>query len=133
MTDAADLAATELPGVVCRPLSFIPTFHKHGGELCGGVQVHVTDVATFRPVATYAALIALARSQDPDKFRFRTERYEYIDHIPAFDLLTGSPQAREAMQAGASARDVAEMVSRVDPAWPSRMAEARQALSAASW
>ncbi|MEQ9318184.1 MAG: DUF1343 domain-containing protein [Polyangiaceae bacterium] len=130
---AEQLAGTGLPGVTCRPLSFIPTFHKHGGKVCGGVQVHVTDVDTFRPVATYVALIALARRQDPERFAFRTERYEYIDHIPAFDLLTGSPQAREAIEAGEPARDIAEMVSRVSPAWTSRKADAAEALVTASW
>ena len=130
---AEDLAALGLPGVVARPLSFIPTFHKHGGEVCGGVQVHVTDAQSFRPVATYTALIALARAQDPERFGFRTERYEYIDHVPAFDLLTGSSQAREAIEAGEPARDVAEAVSRVDPEWPARMSEAQDALGRATW
>ena len=40
---AEGLADLGLPGVIARPLSFIPTFHKHGGEVCGGVQVHVTE------------------------------------------------------------------------------------------
>jgi uncharacterized protein YbbC (DUF1343 family) len=119
--------------VIARPLSFIPTFHKHGGELCGGVQVHVTDPLTFRPVATYVALIALAQRQDPEKFQFRTERYEYIDHIPAFDLLTGSSAAREAIEAGEPARDVAEAVSELDPEWPERRAEGERLLRSASW
>lgn len=130
---ARELAALELAGVVCRPLSFIPTFHKHGGKVCGGVQVHVTDVGAFRPVATYTALITLAQRQNPDAFRFRTERYEYIDDIPAFDLLTGSSQAREAIESGEPVRDIAEAVSRVDASWSSKRADAQDALRAASW
>jgi len=130
---AEGLAALELGGVVARPLSYIPTFHKHAGELCGGIQVHVTDVTSFRPVATYGALIALAQRQDPERFRFRTERYEYVDDIPAFDLLTGSPEAREAIEAGEPVADIAEALSRVDPSWTSRMADAAAALERASW
>lgn len=97
---AADLANTGLPGFVARPLTFLPTFHKHAGTLCGGVQIHVTDQTAFRPFATYLALIGLARAQDPSRFRFRTERYEFIDHIPALDLLTGSSVVRTALESG---------------------------------
>ena len=68
-----------------------------------------------RPVATYTALIALAHRMAPEDFRFRTERYEFVDHIPAFDLLTGSAVARTQILAGAKARDVAEYVSEVGP------------------
>src|SRR4051812_32323181 len=72
------LAKTGLPGFVARPLSFEPTFHKHAKQTCGGVQIHVTDVASFLPVATYVALIALAHHAHPEHFRFRTERYEFV-------------------------------------------------------
>jgi uncharacterized protein YbbC (DUF1343 family) len=97
---AADLARTGLPGFVARPLTFRPTFHKHAGATCGGVQIHVTDPKSFRPYATYVALIGHARAQRPDLFRFRTERYEYVDTIPAIDLLTGSAIVRLALEAG---------------------------------
>jgi uncharacterized protein YbbC (DUF1343 family) len=91
---ATDAAALNLPGVRFRPLTFRPTFHKHAGQTCGGLQVHPTDLS-FRSYATYLALIALAKRQNPEAFRFRTEAYEFVEDIPAFDLLTGSPRARE--------------------------------------
>lgn len=124
---AAGLSATGLTGFTARPLTFRPTFQKHAGAICGGVQVHVTDPRAFRPVATYVALVALARRQDPARFRFRTERYEYVDDIPAFDLLTGSAAARVAIEAGEEPRAVAEAASRPDPAWPEMLREARAA------
>ena len=92
---ARELAATGLPGFVARPISFRPTFQKHQGKECGGVQIHVTNAASFRPYATYLALVALSKRQAPQDFRFRTERYEFVDDIPAFDLLTGSSVCRE--------------------------------------
>lgn len=94
------LASLPLRGFYARPITFQPTFHKHAGKICGGVQLHVTDRKTFRPYATYLALIALARQQDPEQFRFRTEKYEYVDHLPAYDILTGSSVARERSEAG---------------------------------
>ena len=119
---AEALAKTGLPGFIARPLTFSPTFHKHAGSICGGVQIHPTDPATFRPVATYTALIALAKRQSPIGFRFRTERYEYVDTIPAIDLLFGSDKPRRGMDAGDDPRAIAEAASAVDPGWTEAMA-----------
>jgi uncharacterized protein YbbC (DUF1343 family) len=122
---AGSLAKTGLPGFIARPLTFCPTFHKHAGSICGGVQIHPTDPGTFRPVATYTALIALAKRQSPIGFRFRTERYEYVDTIPAIDLLFGSDGPRRGMEAGDDPRAIAEAASAVDPGWAAATATAR--------
>jgi len=87
----------------------------------------VTDVEAFRPVRTYVALIALAHHQDPERFRFRTERYEFIDDIPAFDLLTGEASAREAILAGTPAGTVAQAVGDVPASDRAIVARAREA------
>ncbi len=107
---ARGLAATGLPGFFARPLGFEPTFHKHAKQSCDGVQIHVTDPRTFRPVATYVALVALAHHASPADFRFRTERYEFVDTIPAFDLLVGSAEARERILANDDPRAIADAV-----------------------
>lgn len=129
---AKDLAAAGLPGFLARPITFQPTFQKHAGKLCGGVQIHPINEAAFRPFAVYAALIALCRAQDPERFRFRTERYEYVDTIPAIDLLFGSAQARLAMEAGEPAIDIARRAAEPDPAWPDAMARAAALVEKAS-
>ena len=129
---ARSLASLGLLGFVARPCTFRPTFQKHAGELCGGVQIHPTNRTTFRPMATYLALIALAHAQDPARFRFRTERYEYVDDIPAFDLLTGSAEARRGIEGGAGAREVARLAGEPDPAWSETMAEAASAAARAA-
>ena len=110
-TLAKELEATALPGFVARPLSFVPTFEKHVGKLCEGVQIHVTDRATFRPVATYAALLACAHRLAPRAFEFRTSLYEFRDDVPALDLLAGGPAMREAMLRGDEPRSIAELAS----------------------
>lgn len=129
---AADFDALGLPGLIVRPLAFIPTFHKHAGQVCGGVQVHPTG-PEFRPLAAYVALVALAARRAPEDFRFRTERYEFVDDVPAFDLLTGSSWAREAILAGEEPRAVAEHVSAVDPSWDEASEAARAAAELAAW
>jgi uncharacterized protein YbbC (DUF1343 family) len=83
-----------------RPLSLRPTFHKFAGRSCGGVQLHVSDRATFRPYATGLALIATAQRLAPGDFRWRTEPYEFVADPPAIDLLTGSDEVRRAIDAG---------------------------------
>lgn len=113
---AQSLAEAGTPGVLVRPVSFKPTFEKHAGQTCRGVMLHVTNPALFRPVATYLTLITLARAQAPDAFAFRTTPYEFEAEIPAFDLLTGSSEARTAISGGASAEDVVATAAPVDPA-----------------
>lgn len=127
---AEGLARTDLPGFVARPLSFEPTFHKHARLSCGGVQIHVTDARAFRPVATYVALVALAHQAHPEHLRFRTERYEFVDTIPAFDLLTGSASARERILAGHEPREIADAVSHVGDDERDVVKEARSRLRA---
>jgi uncharacterized protein YbbC (DUF1343 family) len=121
------LHALSLPGFRARPVTFQPTFHKHAGRTCGGVQVHVTDARTFRPYATYLALVALARSQDPERFAFRTEKYEFRDDVPAFDLLTGDAEARERIARGDRPEDVLRAVAAVEDADRGVIAEAIEA------
>ena len=108
---ARELRHTRLPGFIARPLHFLPTFQKHANTGCGGVQIHVTDARAFRPVATYLALVGLAHHQAPEAFRFRTERYEFVDDIPAFDLLTGDAEARERIARGDPPIEVAESIA----------------------
>jgi uncharacterized protein YbbC (DUF1343 family) len=122
-----DLHRLSLPGFRARPITFRPTFHKHGGKVCGGVEIHVTDPGTFQPYATYLALVALARSQDPAAFAFRTETYEFRDDVPAFDLLTGSGEARERIARGDPPLAIARDLSAVDAADLAIVAEAVEA------
>jgi uncharacterized protein YbbC (DUF1343 family) len=128
---AQGLVATGLPGFFPRPLGFEPTFHKHAKQSCGGVQIHVTDASAFRPLATYVALVALAHHAAPSDFRFRTERYEFVDDIPAFDLLTGSAETRERILAGDDPRAIADAVSLPGDEEGAWFAEARSTGSAA--
>lgn len=98
LRDAAE--AYGLPGVILRPSGFRPMFHKHAKRGCQGVQPHVTDPGAFRPLWTYTALLALARAQDPEKFAWRTEPYEFVSDPIAIDLLYGSPRERLAIESG---------------------------------
>lgn len=127
---ARSLMAIGLPGFIARPTAFQPTFQKHAGQVCSGLQIHVTDPRAFRPVATYVALCALAHHAHPKSFVFRTERYEFVDDVPAFDLLTGSAVARQRILAGDDPRDIAEQASSIGPEERAVVEAARAALLA---
>lgn len=99
--DAA-LAREGLDGAAVRPAHFRPTFHKHARTSCQGVQVHVTDRETFRPFATYLAVVVEARRQDPARFAWREEVYEFVSDRLAIDLLLGRADLRAMLEAGAS-------------------------------
>jgi len=104
--DARDLADAlnreDLPGVRFRPVVFTPTFQKHAGRRCGGVQLHVATRRTFRPYLTGVAVIRAFRQMFPREFRWRTREYEFVSGKPAVDLLAGGPEVREGIDAGAS-------------------------------
>src|SRR5581483_6642761 len=105
-----------LPGVYFRPALFEPTFQKHAKQGCAGVQIHVVDRATFRPVESAVALIEAFRANGIDQFKWKEPPYEYEFTRTPFDVLAGSPALREQIEAGVPAREIAR-------SWESPVAE----------
>jgi uncharacterized protein YbbC (DUF1343 family) len=91
-----------------RPCSFTPTWDKHKGERCHGVQIHIFD-PDIESVKLGVAAIVHARAQDPSRFRWRTERYEFVENIPAIDLLAGSDAFRKRVETGAGTRELCDL------------------------
>ena len=93
------LAPAWLAGCRLRECWFEPTFHKHAGELCAGVQVHVEDGAyqheRFRPWRLMALAFKALRRLRPDYPLWRDFPYEYEHDRLAIDLINGSPLLRE--------------------------------------
>ncbi|HYI31327.1 MAG TPA: DUF1343 domain-containing protein, partial [Bradyrhizobium sp.] len=102
------LNALGLPGAVFRPHAFEPTYHKHANVLCGGCQIHVTDRTAFRAVETGVALTIAFRDADPKAFAWREPPYEYEYTLLPIDILYGSDKLRKGMEAGQTARQIAE-------------------------
>lgn len=97
-----------LPGVYFRPHSFIPTFQKHAGRLCHGVQIHVLDRRVFKPVLTGIALIKAVHDLYPAEFQWQTPPYEYVfDRLP-FDVIAGTTRLREQIERAASIQEIGE-------------------------
>jgi len=104
---ADELNRRGLPGVYFRPAVFEPTFHKHARQSCGGCQIHVLDREAFRPVLTGVALVAAFRAADPERFRWRDPPYEYEHEKLPFDILAGSSELRQQIEAGTPVEDIA--------------------------
>lgn len=102
------LQAAQLPGVAFREVGFQPTFDKYPGETCLGAFMHVTDAHTFLPLRTGVAIVQAARELAPDDFRWRADAYEFVEDVPAFDLLCGTDQVRLRMEAGRSLEELLE-------------------------
>jgi len=101
------LASARLPGVRFRPVSFRPMFQKHTGSTCLGVQLHVTDARAFLPYRTGVALLLALKTASRGAFEWRTAPYEFIDEIPAIDLLAGGDSVRLGVEADASIDEIA--------------------------
>ena len=93
------LAPHWLTGCRLRECWFEPTFHKHVGKLCGGLQIHVDDASydprRFRPWRLVALAFKALKSIDRDYALWREFPYEYVEDRLAIDALNGGPLLRE--------------------------------------
>jgi uncharacterized protein YbbC (DUF1343 family) len=98
LTTMRTLAPAWLDGCRLRCCWFEPTFHKHVGELCQGIQFHVDDDAyrhdAFRPWRLQSLVFKAIRARYPDYPLWRDFPYEYEYDRLAIDLINGSEQLR---------------------------------------
>jgi uncharacterized protein YbbC (DUF1343 family) len=95
-----------LSGVFFRSCIFRPTFQKHAGISCGGVQIHVTDRNMFEPVRTGIEMVKLAHDLYPTEFRWKEPPYEYVYDRNPFDVIAGTSSIREAILNGGAVEDM---------------------------
>lgn len=100
------LEKRNLQGVHFRPVSFKPGFQKHAGQICGGVQLHVTDRLAFSSYRTGVAVLLALKAEAGDDFQWRDKPYEFVTDRPAIDLLTGSTAVRRGVEQGASLEEI---------------------------
>jgi uncharacterized protein YbbC (DUF1343 family) len=99
---AGALNEYRLPGVYFRSCVFMPTFQKHAGKACGGVQIHVIDRQMFEPVTAGVAIVKTAHDMYPDDFRWKEPPYEYEFERNPFDVIAGTKTLREQIERGES-------------------------------
>ena len=96
----------QLPGVHFRPHSFLPTFQKHAGQICHGVQIHVLSRAAFKPVITGIAIIKAYHDLYPNEFCWKEPPYEYEFDRNQFDVIAGTLQLREQLESGVTSAEI---------------------------
>jgi len=93
-----ELAPQWLRGCTLRPCWFEPTFNKHVGALCAGLQIHVDDGAydhaKFRPWRLQALAFKALRTLQPKYDLWRDFPYEYERGRLAIDVINGSDLLR---------------------------------------
>jgi uncharacterized protein YbbC (DUF1343 family) len=95
-----------LRGVHFRPTVFQPTFQKHAGKSCGGVQIHVFDRETFEPVKAGLAVVKIAYDMYEGEFKWKQPPYEYVFDKNPFDVISGTSALREAIESGRSLEEM---------------------------
>lgn len=95
----AAMAPQYFQGAFIRPLFFEPTFHKHQGKLCQGLQMH-TDTRHFNPniFKPFRLTLLFLKSIHllyPDYKLWREFDYEYEREKLPFDVINGGPVIRE--------------------------------------
>lgn len=84
-TLAVQLNQLKLPGVYFRPSFFTPTFSKYQGELCEGIQIHLTDSSVFNPLKVAYKCFELIQQLYPEQLKtdlpFEDSAYTFFTHL----------------------------------------------------
>lgn len=114
-----EIAPQWLQGCRLRECWFEPTFHKHVGKLCAGVQIHVEtgyDHHAFKPWHVMALAFKAIRTLYSDYPLWRDFPYEYERDRLAIDLINGSPLLREWVDDAAAQEGDLDAVTQPDEA-----------------
>ncbi len=122
LAEMARLAPQWLRGCRLRECWFEPTFHKHAGKLCAGIQIHVEDGAyrhgEFQPWRLQALAFKALRRLRPDYPLWRDFAYEYEHERLAIDLINGGESLREWVDdAAAAPADLEALAARDEAVW----------------
>jgi len=107
-----------LEGCLLREIWFEPTFHKHHGKLCNGVQIHAEGPAydhhAFRPWRLQALALKAIATLNPGYELWRDFPYEYEEDKLAFDVINGGPSLREWIESPSSGPDDLDAIATPD-------------------
>jgi len=88
----------KMPGCAFRIHNFIPTFNKFKGELCNGLQIHVTAPEKYCPVSTALEIFdAIIETSANGAMLFNLPPYEYEYNLFPFDILSGDSGMRKSL------------------------------------
>ncbi len=113
-----ELKPEYLEGVLIRHCYFEPTFQKHKGHICEGLQLHTDDSQfnpkKFKPYRLIALYLKTVHSLYPEYDIFKEPPYEYEKILKPFDMLSGSHFLREWVLDSDSTIDQLESILKAD-------------------
>ncbi|MFC1853273.1 exo-beta-N-acetylmuramidase NamZ domain-containing protein [candidate division CSSED10-310 bacterium] len=112
----SELNKLNLSGVTFRPLFFKPLTNKYAGQICGGVQIHVSDRTQFPAYFNGIAMIKTAHDLYPEQFAWKSPPYEFETERLPIDILTGTNLIRRNIEDG-------DHISLVSAGWDQGIAE----------
>ena len=123
------LAPEWLEGCALRPFYFEPTFYKHQGKLCSGVQIHVDhagyDPKKFKPYRIQSLAFKAIRTLHPEYDLFRDFPYEYVYDRLAIDVITGCDYLRKWVDDSASkVQDLETFLAKDEAIWKEKVSHA---------
>jgi uncharacterized protein YbbC (DUF1343 family) len=117
------IAPEWMRGCRARPCWFEPTFYKHVGALCAGLQIHVEDPVyydheAFRPWRLVALALKALRRLRPEYPLWREFVYEYERDRLAIDVINGGELLRRWVDdAAGTAADLDALAAVDEAAW----------------
>ena len=101
---ADELNEKNLPGVLFRPVFFVPTFSKHEKKECQGVHVHVTERQVLEPLRVALYLLSAVFKYQETEFLSNNNRY-------FFNLLAGDPEIKDQIKAGINPDEIIDKMN----------------------
>ena len=110
-----------LKSVHLRALKFIPTFHKHAGEVCTGFQIHILKKGFH---ALMLGVILLHSIQKYCDFSiFREGAYEYGSDKTGLELLLGDENLISSVSEGFDFQKTTAYLQEKEEAWIANVAQ----------
>ncbi len=124
------LAPKWLQGCHLGEIWFEPTFHKHQGKLCSGVQIYVEDShynhQTFKPWRLQALAFKAIRNLQTDYPLWRDFPYEYEFGKLAIDVINGSTLLRKWVDdTNSTPNDLEQLATKDEAKWQQESKDCR--------
>ena len=120
-----ELDKENIPGITFIPMEFRPMFQKLSMKRCGGVYIALTDREKVKPFRAYISIIQVFRRMLGDAGFFRAKPYEFIDKIPAMDLLLGDRTLIDMFYNSASSRETDSYLKQCEENFEKQFSEFR--------
>lgn len=122
LSEMRQIASTWMEGCQIRQCYFLPTFQKHAGAICSGMQIHVDGPGynheSFKPYRLIGLWLKAIKKVHPQQEIFRNFHYEYEKNRLAFDLINGGPALKNWIEdEKATAADFEQRLQRDETHW----------------